>query len=175
MIRLLFFAAIVVLLSMAGPLHAEETALPDAITELKSMPTTEGFSALLALTTNKNIFQEWVPNLRLEPVKTVPRNTPILTLILIANPGVDGEGLAHVTYDIVIRKPDGKLYAEAPNLPGWNGRKPPAAGLVELARGTVTITIEGDDPAGRYTVEANVRDHVKGVAIKMSRTFFIAK
>ena len=165
----------IALLALAAPVKAQQTDLPDAITDLKAMPTKDGFSALLALTTNKNIFQEWVPNLRIAPVKTVPRNTPILTLILIANPGVDGEGQAHVTYDIVIKKPDGKLYAEAPNMPGWNGRKPPGAGMVELARGTVTIMIEGDDPAGRYTVEANVRDNVKGVAIKMSRTFFIEK
>ncbi len=172
--RRLFLTSIVLVLTIAAPVRAQ-TDQSAVITDLKGMPTKEGFSALLALTTNKNIFQEWVPDFRIAPVKIVKRNTPVLTLILIANPGVDGQGMAHVTYDIVIKKPDGKLYAEAPNMPGWNGRKAPAPGLVELARGTVTITIEGDDPAGTYTVEATVRDNVKAVAITMSRKFLVEK
>jgi hypothetical protein len=157
----------------SAPPSAVQPQQPPPIAEIKSMPTKDGFSAQLYLTTNENIFQEWVPDLRLPPVAKVARNTPILTLIVIANPGADAQGLAHVVYDLIIKKPDGTIYAEAPNMPGWNGRRPPTPGLVELARGSVTIKIEGDDPAGRYSVEATVHDNVKNCWIKMIRSFLI--
>ena len=173
MLRRFFIAAVCCFLAVPAVLFAQQQQAPAAISEIKSMPTKDGFSAQLYLTTNENIFQEWVPDLRLPPVVKVGRNKPILTLILIANPGADGEGLAHVVYDLVIKKPDGTIYAEAPNMPGWAGRKPPPPGLVELARGSVTIRIEGDDPAGRYSVEATIHDNVKGCWIKMVRTFLI--
>lgn len=156
---------------MATPavLWAQDTA-PEI--KFRDMPTKNGFSAELRLTTNKDVFQELVPNPEhFTPVDKVKRGVPFYTAILFAN-AASKDGKPDMVYTIEILRPDGSVYATAKDIPGWRNRPPAVPGLVHIAMGSLTISIDPDDPSGTYTVIANISDRARGDTVIHSERLF---
>ena len=136
-----------------------------------------GFGAQLYLTESAQFFEDWnkpeTPNL--PTLEKAHRKVPLFTAILFVDPGTDSNGSVDVTYDIVIRKPDGSIYGEQKNAVGLKGKYIVPAHDLQLAKERMGIQIDSQDPSGTYTVEVTVRDHIKKVKLPLKATFEVAR
>jgi hypothetical protein len=82
---------------------------------------------------------------------------------------------ADVTFETIIRKPDGSLYADQKDMIGAQGPIDPSPKALQLARDYEGVLIEPKDPAGVYTVEVVVKDNVKKVELRLMRRFTVEK
>jgi len=142
--------------------------------EQKNVKVNSGFGAQLWLTDDTNFFKKWnvpSPGFTFRKVNIAKRGEPILVVMFIANPGVNAKGLCDVTCDITVRAPDGAIYGEKKNMNCWKDLPAPPSGDIQVTQGTMGIKIEDKDKAGRYTVEANIRDNVKGAPILLEQYF----
>ncbi len=93
------------------------------VTDTANMKSKNGFAAELFLTESAQFFEDWrkpeTPKLTTLKKDKARRNVPIFTAILFADPGIDANGAADVTCDIVIRRPDGTVYGEQKDVVGW--------------------------------------------------------
>ena len=137
-----------------------------------------GFGARLHLTQNAQFFEDWnkpgTPNLTELKNNKAHRNVPLFSAILFVDPGTDSKGSVDVTYDMVIRKPDGSIYGEQKNAVGLKGKFVVPAHDLQLAQERMGIRIDNQDPPGTYTVEVTVRDHIKKVELSLKATFQVA-
>jgi hypothetical protein len=136
------------------------------------MKSKAGFGAQLFLTQETTVFQKWnTPEPpKIAPVTVARRDLPILTVLLFAGPGLGSSGRANVTCDFIAYKPDGSVYGKQPDAVVWN-REFPAHSGIQLSEGYMGIRIEPKDPAGTYTVEARVHDHIKKVDLVLKTPF----
>ena len=144
-----------------------------------NMKSKNGFGAQLYLTQNTQFFEDWnkpgTPNLTELKNNRAHRNVPLFSAILFVDPGLDSKGSVDVTYDIVIRKPDGSIYGEQKDFVGLKGKYVAPAHSLQLAKERMGIRIDSQDPSGTYTVEVIVRDHIKKVELPLKATFEVAK
>lgn len=140
-----------------------------------NMKSKKGFGAQLWLTEDAKFFDTWQkpapPTLRVRA--EAHRGVPLLTTIIFLDPGVDSRGFANVTYDLIIRKPDGKIYGSFKNLVGWKSKYPALPHTLQLGQGYAGIIIEPHDSAGKYMVEAIVRDKIKRVQLSLQHSFAV--
>jgi hypothetical protein len=136
-----------------------------------SMKSKDGFGAQLFLTQDAGVLQKWnTPEPpKITPVTKARRDLPILTVLLFAGPGTDPSGRTDVTCDFIAHKPDGSLYGQQ-HATVWK-REYQARSGIQLSEGFMGIRIEPKDPAGTYTVEARVHDHIKKVDLVLKTTF----
>ena len=164
-----FFLALL-LVSSPRLLRSEDAP---AIKFHQDLQTKDGFSAELRLTTNKDVFLEITPNPEhLVPLEEVKRGVPFYTVILFAN-AASRNGKPDLVYAIVIKRPDGSVYGSAKDMPGWKDRPPATPGLVHIAAGTLKIKIDPEDPAGKYTVIADIRDNARGTTLHSEQSFVV--
>jgi hypothetical protein len=135
------------------------------------------FGAQLFLTENAQVFQDWnkPETPKITPVEKVRRNVPIFTVILFVEPGTDTTGVANVTCDIVVRKPDGGIYGQQKNTVLWRRKYLAHSHVLQLSEGYMGIRIEPKDPSGTYSVEVVVDDHIKNVHLPLKTTFEVAR
>ena len=117
---------------------------------------------------------EQAGNTEPETLEKAHRNVPLFSIILFVDPGTDSKGSVDVTYDMVIRKPDGSIYGEQKNAVGLKGKFVIPAHDLQLAQERMGIRIDNQDPSGTYTVEVTVRDHIKKVDLPLKATFKVA-
>ena len=166
----------------AASLHGEDSTAwrkdckPAADTP--NMKSKNGFGAQLHLTQNAKFFDDWnmpgTPNLTELKNNRAHRNVPLFSAILFVDPGTDSKGSVDVTYDIVIRKPDGSIYGEQKNAVGLKGKFDAAPHQIQLARERMGIQLDHQDPHGTYKVDLTVHDHIKKVDLPLKATFQVA-
>lgn len=171
-----YFIFSMILLSLLAylPVNAEWQEDNDKLVEdsphIKSI---QGFGAQLWLTDDTEVFEKWnvpTPGFQIAKVNKAERGKPILPIIIFANPG-EKDGLCDVTCDIVVKLPDGEVYGERKNGNCWKGLPSPPNGELQLGAETLGIVIEETDPAGRYTVEAIVKDNIKNLELQLEQYF----
>lgn len=173
-----FILAVVLLIGLLPAQGAESWQKEGkAAPNTPSMKSKNGFGAQLFLTENAQVIQDWnkpeVP--KITPVEKAQRSVPIFTVILFVEPGIDASGIANVTCDIVVRKPDGGIYGERKNTVVWKHKYLAHSRALQLSEGYMGIRIEPKDPSGTYTVEVVVRDHLKKVQLPLKTTFQVAR
>ena len=150
---------------------------PDVV-DTPNVKSKKGFGAQLFLTQNAQFFVDWnkqeTPSLITLKNDKALRNVPLFTVIFFVDPGTDSKGSVDVTYDMVIRKPDGSIYGEQKNAVGLKGKYVVPAHDLQLAHERMGIQIDNQDPSGTYTVEVTVRDHIKKVELPLKATFKVA-
>ena len=148
------------------------------VADTSNMKSKNGFGAQLFLTESAQFFADWnkpeTPNLTVLKDGKAHRNVPLFSAILFVDPGTDSKGSVDVTYDIVIRKPDGSIYGEQKDFVGLKGKNVVPAHSLQLAQERMGIRIEAQDPSGTYTVEITVHDHIKKVKLPLKATFEVA-
>lgn len=101
------------------------------------------------LIADKNFFQKWQkPDTpKIEPVGNYKRGDDVLPIVIFATNGKDENGNADLSYDIVVTKPNGAVYAKFEQLTIWKDLPAP---VMELLQQPILIHIEADDPIGIY-------------------------
>jgi len=149
------------------------------LAEESNVKTSQGFGAQLWLTDKaKEFFDNWnkeTAGVKLKNTRKATRGIPFSTIIIFAGPGTGSNALCDVTGDIVVKKPDGTIYGETRDANFWQNLPPPAPGQLQLAVDSLCIVIEDNDPSGRYTVEATVKDRVKKTQVTLSEHFDVAE
>lgn len=122
---------------------------------------------------DETVFKRWFTpqgNI-IHPVARAKRGIPIFTAILFKNPGVDENGLCNVTYDIVVRRPDNKIYGEIKDLIGWNAKRIDHPEAMYLGTQYMGVRIEPEDPSGNYTFEVHVKANVRQIHVSLKHRF----
>ncbi len=138
---------------------------------------TNGFGVQFFLVEGEKFFSDWEkpepPHFA--PISVGRRGVPICTAVIFVDAGLKPDGSADVTYDTVVRRPDGSVYAKDKDLVGAQGKIAPTPKALQLARDYTGIRIEPKDPAGTYTVEVVVKDNVKKVELRLIQRFTVEK
>jgi len=171
----------IILTLFCGSLYAANVtnSFPVVVTNDDSVTlvATNGFGVQFALTEDEKIFADWdkpIPP-HFTPVSIARRGVPIFTVVILASSGLRNDGAADVTFDVVIRKPDGSVYGQDKDMVGVQGRIDPSPKALQLTRDYMGIRIEPKDPAGTYTAEVVVRDNVKKLELHAKRRFTVEK
>jgi hypothetical protein len=158
--------------------HALPTANPDSsdssqTTQIPHGATKDGFSSTMYFTEDLDFQKKFHEggNIILNGTTKVWVNVPFLVIITFSGPGMSSNGDAKITIDIKITKPDGTTYFEAKDVPGWDGKYRYSERSMQLADAVIKMRIEPTDPLGKYTVNATVRDSVKGVNLALVKAF----
>jgi len=83
----------------------------------------------------------------------------------------DASGRCDVTMRLRVQRPDGKPQATTPPLEVWQYKAPPPPRALQLSVQYLKIEVEPSDPAGRYVVAADVKDHVSGASLQLATAF----
>jgi hypothetical protein len=148
-----------------------QTAPSTAPSDGDSAKTKDGFSAQFVFVDVSTIDNPRdVDPSKLSAAKVVERNKPHAAVIFFSGAGADEKGNADVTYDLTFRAPDGSIAFQSNGQRAWD-RKAPEAGKMQAALNPVPVTVETNDPAGRWTVEAVVHDNVKKIDLPLKAPF----
>jgi len=81
--------------------------------------------------------------------------------LVFTGPQADDKGVANVTYDLQVYRPDGKLYGASDYraLEAMRGAVP-AGGVFDNRTKVVLMSFDPEDPAGVYTIKATLHDTV---------------
>ena len=133
------------------------------------------FGAQLWLIADTRFFQDWrkPESPSIDPVDTAVRGQPVFTVIVFYGPTRDEKGQANVMYDLVVRRPDGSVYSERKDLVGYQAPAPANERMLTLGRNFLNINVGPDDPTGKYSIEAIVRDEVGKVNITLKKEFTV--
>lgn len=137
----------------------------------ESSKSKDGFAAQLVFVDVSTIDDPRdVDPAKLTAAKVVERNKPHAAVIFFSGAGADDKGNADVTYDLTFRAPDGSVAFQTKDVRGWD-RKAPEAGKMQACLNPLPVTVEPNDPAGRWTVEALVHDNVRKVDLTLKAPF----
>ena len=140
------------------------------------MKTMGGFAAQLQVISDQSFFKDWNKPGSFVSVPTTSHaevNQPVFTIVLFANPGKGPDGKCHVTADLTIKTPAGKIYGGKKDANIWNGMPPTEENSLQLGVEYMGVTIEPQDPVGQYSVEVLIRDNVKHVSFSLVQHFFV--
>lgn len=133
------------------------------------------FGAQLYLVADTNFFQDWrkpeTPSVN--PIDLTVRGQPLYTAIIFYGEARDNGGLANVSYDVTVRRPDGAIYDKRDSMIGYQALAPTSDRELQLGRNYLNIVVGADDPAGIYTVEVTVHDKVGRVDLPLKQTFVV--
>jgi len=134
----------------------------------------KNFGAQLWLVDDLELPQRWwsIPDrvYEIPRVNKIQRGKPIMPVIIFAGAG-EKEGLCDLTWDIIVRKPDGTIYGEAKDLNCWKGMSVPPPNELQMSIESLATVIEKTDPSGKYTVEAVVHDNIKELELVLHQYF----
>ncbi len=147
----------------------------DVQTSSDNIKAVGNYGAQLYLIGDVNFFQDWrkpeTPSVT--PLDLVVRGQPLYTAIIFYGEARDNGGLANVSYDITVRRPDGTIYDKRDSMIGYQALAPTSDRELQLGRNYLSIVIGDDDPTGIYTVEVNVHDKVGRVDLPLKQTFVV--
>ncbi|MCP3873601.1 MAG: hypothetical protein GY699_10665 [Desulfobacteraceae bacterium] len=144
-------------------------------TELKNIAKTkDGFTAGLWLTEDKAMVEKRSKSGAKDKIPVtylVERDTPVYAIICFANQKRNKKKTSHVSYDLLVLKPDGEIFKVQKNGTGCKDRRSIKKNSIRMGRDFMEILIKADDPQGRYTVKANVIDEVAGTTLTLQHYF----
>ncbi len=146
----------------------------DVQSNTDSIKAVGNFGAQLYVIGDEVFYQDWrkpeAPNIT--PVQLAVRGQPVFTAVIFYGPARDDKGLANVSYDITVKRPDGSVFSERKAMVGWQNLAPDESKLI-LGRNYQSITVEPTDPVGIYTVEMTVHDNIGRVDLPLRQTFAV--
>jgi hypothetical protein len=142
--------------------------------EADNIKSDKGFGAQLLITDDKDYLEKWkdpAEPFQLRTVNFALRGQPVFILIIFANPGVDEKGMCDIVVDFKITRPDGTISRDMKDSDCWRNMLPPPAGNIQLGKTSIGIGIDDKDLAGRWKVEAVVKDGIKNAAVQLFNYF----
>lgn len=100
------------------------------------------------------------------------RGDIVFPAVMYSTDGLTADGNAMITYDMLVKKPDGSVYEDMKDLVAVMGPPPKGVGL---GRAMMGVKIEETDPLGPYTLNLKIRDQVKNVTVEMPFIFTVTE
>ena len=146
-----------------------------SIPDDENIKSAENFIAQLILTTHEqDLLKKWDTPSETVEVKTsttVERNNPISAFIVFGGCKVDQQGNCDFVTKFTIYQPDGKLYADLPEMEVWSGKPVPPNRSIQLSVAYLKVVIEKGEQLGKYRVESVVTDKIGKERVKLSSVF----
>jgi hypothetical protein len=166
--RLLVFAALLGL--AAGCAHRPGTPFTRARPD-------QPFSPLLVVTTqvaHEDIFLHVIAGSGpgYQPVRNLYHGQRVFILPLARNYAFDAVETADLTFELLVRKPDGRLDGAPLSASLWQGTVS-TPDLLLYPSTTASFYAAPTDPAGEYQILVRVHDHLAGVVKELSQTLVI--
>ena len=112
---------------------------------------------------------------------STPTSRPGFTLgekveirINFCNPALDDENMSGVLMDCLVRRPDGSIFSEDRNCPGWTLKKPAPRDEMLDAECYFSFQTDERSPVGTYSVTITIKDIPGQRAIKLETPIEIA-
>lgn len=147
----------------------------ESLPETDARKSASGFNAEMIFVENeRTLFAGWLAPAASVNVSTT--NTTVIgkgmsAFIIFGGCKPDSSGNCNVTMQFRVVRPDGKTYAESPDMEVWNNKPAPKAKSLELSIEYMKIIIEPKDQLGDYIVYANVKDENAGTSLQLKAPF----
>ena len=105
--------------------------------------------------------------------ETIHRGDKIVILIFYSHPLTDDQGIADIGCDVRLIRPDGSFNINQSGVPCAKGKLVGDANLTRLTQAVINFTAEPHDLAGKWTVEVDLKDKVRGVSLPLRAAFEI--
>jgi hypothetical protein len=147
------------------------------IPDSSSLKSRDGFSAMLLVTPDKDWQEKWNTPPETAPSFTTAQDVEaggeLYILSFLANPGVDASGMANVTCDFVVIRPDGSKSTDTAGMDCFVTKLAGDPRSVYLSAASLKYVAEPDDQRGYWKVSITMRDNVKGVVIPLETSFTV--
>lgn len=134
----------------------------------------DGFGAMLLLTDEPEKFMaDWEsPPEHMPAMATTERvaRNKVVAAFVVFTGCRPKNGACDSSVDFAVYRPDGSLYSEERDGELWRGKAPPPDKHLQLSVANLGLRIEPEDPLGRYTIKAKVRDSVAGTVLELVTT-----
>jgi hypothetical protein len=117
----------------------------------------------LWLISDQNFYNEWErpsAGMKIPEIKTATRGVPFNPIVIFTGCKADSKGLANLTYNILIKKPDGTVFTDQKGLNCWVNLPAPKRGDLQLCAQQLGIVFGPKDQDGKYLVQAEVFDRL---------------
>ncbi len=144
------------------------------IEETDARKSKDGFGGWVVVTSDADWKAKWqsspetVP--RFTEAQTVKRGQSVFVLILFSNPLIVG-GMANVTCDIDVTRPDGTSSIHQPGAICFDGLLREDPHHVFLSGPVIRFVGEPRDPAGNWIVQVTLKDTARDVALPLKTSF----
>jgi hypothetical protein len=146
-------------------------------TQTDSIKTVDGFSGMVLVTPDTDWKSKWETPSNTVPafntVTTIQKGKQIFILTLLGNPPQNDQGVAEVTCDIDILRPDGTPALHQEDTPCLRGSVRTSPPQLYLAAAVITFVGDPGDPTGKWTVRVALRDKVKNTVIPLRTSFVL--
>jgi hypothetical protein len=180
-IRFTLLSAVLAALAMpvSGQMLSGVGGAKHAPTQTDSTKTVNGFSGMVLVTPDTDWRSKWETPSSTVPafntVTTIQKGTQIFILTLLGNPPMDDQGIAEVTCDMDIVRPDGTPALHEEDTPCLRGPVHTSPPQLYLAAHVLTFVGDPDDPTGKWTVRITLNDKVKKTVIPLKTSFILER
>jgi hypothetical protein len=161
--------------ALAGLINKQGEPLPDRA-DRKAIGD---FGAQMVFVPDEqSLFKVWDTPAPTVNVATVDKVTPgdqLNAFIVFSGCKNDKVGHCDVTVRFRVLQPNGKVYVHTPPMEVWQFKKAPSGRTLELGAQYLKVAIEPADMLGKYTVVADIKDHVSGASLNLSAPFTAVK
>ena len=162
-------------LGAAAAVVHERRLVRDVQQNTDNIKSQGNFGAQLYLIIDADFFLNWrkpeTPTIA--PISIAVRGQSVFSAIVFYGATRDSKGLANVSYDVTVRRPDKSVYSTSPGLVGFQDLATADDKALQLGRNYVSINVGTGDPAGLYTVEAVVHDNISRVELPLVQHFVV--
>ena len=169
----IFAVAFAALISL--PLAAQWRSGNEKISDEPWRKGKKDFGAMLLLTPDaEKFYKEWskpqTPNIA--TAETTKRNKPLTAVVLFTGCKVSGRN-CNIHVDFIVLKPDGSNYGSQKDVAAWVKKPGAPKGIIQVSEASLRVGIEPNDPAGKYIVNAIVRDLNARVVLELEQAFTV--
>ena len=167
--------ALLLAILLGWPASAQWTKDGKALPDNSWRQQKQGFRVALLLVDHPDDWdRKWArreADLDLSGLKTLKRNSPAQIVVVFNGCPEDAKGYCDVVADFRTLKPDGTPVLDEKDQPFWSAKRSPAAPGISRGKTGYTFAVDDSLPAGNYTVQAKIRDRVKGITFNLERKF----
>jgi hypothetical protein len=145
------------------------------VPDTESQKSVAGFGGVLVVTPDEDWEEKWNTPPEIAPHfsggSAVERGGKLFILTIYTNPKLDNSGMANVTIDIDVERPDGSTSTHAEGAVCFQGefRGPPHN--VHLCGPVIGFIGEPSDPAGTWSVQITLTDNIRKVSMPLATSF----
>ena len=174
-IRSLIILCFLPAVAFAGWINKQGEALPDS----ENRKAVGDFGAQLIFVGDENqLFKRWATPSETVDVKTIDSvkvGEAVNAFIVFSGCKADQRAKCSVAMRFRVIQPDGKIYADTPEMEVWENKPAPRGKALELSVQYLKVRIEPKDQLGRYVIYAQVRDNNTGTVLQLQSPFTAVK
>ena len=143
----------------------------------ESLQSKDGFGGVLILTSDADWRKKWDTPASTSPnfttARTLKRGEPAFALILVSNPKLSNDGIADVSCDLEVLRPNGSSASRRTGVDCVKGRLVGGPGQVFMATPVINFVGKNADPSGQWAIRVSLTDNVRQTTLKLRTTFVL--